>query len=98
MRAHINGVASTTQGQRRNATVIVTENSRKMRPWWMKTSGMKPRQAKGHPKDENFAGAVEVAFRIDSPCSAAHDVFYNGIINKKTNSQGQRHQSIVMES
>src|SRR5437764_14962157 len=76
MRAHISGVSvNDTRPEARMATMIVTENSRKMRPSrpGMKTSGMKTAASESvieRMVKEISPALLKVAFRIDSPCSA----------------------------
>ncbi|KAF5409173.1 MAG: hypothetical protein Udaeo2_06470 [Candidatus Udaeobacter sp.] len=90
MRAHINGVSvRDTRPEARMATMIVTENSRKMRPSspGMKTSGMKTAASErviDRIVKEISPALLNVAFRIDSPCSARRTTFSKNTIASST--------------
>ena len=90
IRAHINGVSvSDTSPEARMATMIVTENSRKMRPSspGIKTSGMKTAASErviDKIVKEISPALLKVALRIDSPCSARRTTFSKNTIASST--------------
>ena len=90
MRAHINGVSvNDTRPEARIATMIVTENSRKIRPSnpGMKTSGMKTAASESvieRMVKEISPALLKVAFRIDSPCSARRTTFSKNTMASST--------------
>src|SRR5438045_9520135 len=90
MRAHIKGVSvNETSPEARMATMIVTENSRKMRPSrpGMKTSGMKTAASESvidRMVKEISPALLKVACRIDSPCSARRTTFSKNTIASST--------------
>jgi len=84
------------------ATMIVTENSRKMRPRspGMKTNGMKTAASNRQYSEGNFAGAVECSLHDRlAVLGTAHHVLqkHNRIIDKETDSERQCHESEVVD-
>src|SRR6266567_3216435 len=90
MQAHIRGVSvNDTTPEARMATMIVTENSRKIRPSspGMKTSGMKTAASESvieRMVKEISPALLKVAFRIDSPCSARRTTFSKNTMASST--------------
>ena len=90
MRAHIKGVSvNDTRPDARMATMIVTENSRKMRPRspGMKTSGMKTAASErviDRMVKEISPALLNVALMMDSPCSARRTTFSKNTIASST--------------
>src|SRR5262249_10468670 len=90
MRAHIRGVSvKDTRPEARMATMIVTENSRKMRPSspGMKTSGIKTAASESvieRMVKEISPALLKVALTIDSPCSARRTTFSKNTMASST--------------